>query len=43
MKKLLFLFALVFLTSCSNGQIIQTQAVLCNVTLDESLASCPSQ
>ena len=43
MKNLLFLFTMVFLTSCSQGQIIQTQAVLCNVTLDESLASCGSQ
>ena len=43
MKKLIFIFVTLFLTSCSQGQISQTQALLCNVTLDESLASCGSQ
>ena len=43
MKKLIFVFVSIFLTSCSQGQINQTQALLCNITLDESLASCGSQ
>ena len=43
MKKLIIIFVTIFLTSCSQGQISQTQALLCNVTLDESLASCNSQ
>jgi len=43
MKKLIFIFFPILLTSCSQGQISQTQALLCNVTLDESLASCGSQ
>ena len=43
MNRLIFIFVSVFLTSCSQGQISQTQALLCNVTLDESLASCGSQ
>ena len=43
MKKLIFIFVAIFLTSCSQGQISQTQALFCNVTLDESLASCSSQ
>ena len=43
MKKLIFIVVTIFLTSCSQGQISQTQALLCNVTLDESLASCGGQ
>ena len=43
MNRLIFIFVSVFLTSCSQGQISQTQALLCNITLDESLASCGSQ
>ena len=43
MNRLIFIFVSLFLTSCSQGQISQTQALLCNVTLDESLASCGSQ
>ena len=43
MKKLIFIFFPILLTSCSQGQISQTQALLCNVTLDESLASCGSK
>ena len=43
MKKLIFIFFSIFLISCSQGQINQTQALLCNVTLDESLASCGSK
>ena len=43
MNRLIFIFVSVFLTSCSQGQINQTQALLCNVTLDESLASCGSK
>ena len=40
MKKMIFIIVPIFLTSCSQGQIVQTQALICNVTLDESLASC---
>ena len=43
MKKLRLILIPIFLTSCSQGQIVQTQALLCNVTLDESLASCGGQ
>ena len=43
MKKMIFIIVPIFLTSCSQAQISQTQAILCNVTLDESLASCSSQ
>jgi len=40
MRKLLLILLPIILDSCSQGQIQQTQALLCNVTLDESLASC---
>jgi len=40
MRKLLLILFPTVLISCSQGQIQQTQALLCNVTLDESLASC---
>ena len=43
MKKLLIILLQIFLTSCSKGQIILTQALICNVTLDKSLASCGNQ
>ena len=40
MKKIISVLVPIFLISCSQGQIQQTQALICNVTLDESLASC---
>ena len=40
MKKIIAILIPIFLISCSPGQIQQTQALICNVTLDESLVSC---
>ena len=40
MRKLLLRLLPIFLISCSQGQIQQTEALVCNVTLDESLDSC---
>ena len=40
MKKIILILLPILLISCSQGQIQQAQALICNVTLDESLASC---
>ena len=40
MKKIIPMLVPIFLISCTQAQIQQTQALICNFTLDESLASC---